>query len=159
MPLRRIPDDSLSAWSRALPDPPAISLLGNQPRSSSSLAHMAHRRPLRPHPWSRRCKAESGGCMGARRSRGHHRRLLGDLFLERKRLEIRMLGENISDRVGDIERNSHSGSRVKFEQTYSRPRPVFTLRSHPRRRLSFSAFAHCGFCAPLLPPAGPAPLI
>lgn len=99
MPLRRIPDDSPSAWSRAPPDPPAISLLGSQPRSSSSLAHMAHRRPLRPHPWSPRCKAERGGCMGARRGRGHHRRFLGDLFLERKRLEIRMMGENISGRV------------------------------------------------------------
>lgn len=96
---------------------------------------------------------------GSQKRPGHHRRLLGDLFLERKRLEIRMMGENISDRVGDIERNPHSGSRVKFEQTYSRPRPVFTLRSHPRRRLSFSASHSCCLCAPLLPPADPAPSI
>lgn len=85
---------------------------------------------------------------GSQKRPGHHRRLLGDLFLERKRLEITMMGENIPDRVGDTERNPHSGSRDTFEQGYSHPRPVFTLRSHPRRRLSFSASHSCGLAHP-----------
>lgn len=96
---------------------------------------------------------------GSQKRLGHHRRLLGDLFLERLRLEIGMMGENISIRVDDIERNPHSGSRDTFEQTNSRPRPVFTLRSHPRRRLFLLRFALLRPCAPLLPPAGPAPSI
>lgn len=140
------------------PTPPAISLLGSAAFILITRAHGASQAspsasmvpPLQSRQWR---------LSGSQKRPGHHRRLLGDLFLERKRLEIRMMGENISERVGDIEPNPHSGSRVNFEQTYSRPRPVFTLRSHPRRRLSFSASHSCGLCAPLLPPAGTAPSI
>lgn len=90
-------------------------------RSSSSLAHMAHRKPLRRQPWSP-CKAERGDRMGARRdlvtpgsSRNRGRHLL------QERLEFRMMGEIIPERVGDIEPNPHAGPRFKFEQTNSTP--------------------------------------
>lgn len=117
-----------------------------RPRSSSSLAHMAQASPsasmvapLQSRQWR---------LSGSQKRPGHHRRLLGDLFSERKRLEIRMMGENISDRVGDIERNPHSGSRVKFEQTYSRPRhqsshSALTLAADfPSPLRTLAAFAH-----------------
>lgn len=81
--------------------------------------------------------------MGARRGRGTSSRILGDLFLERKRLEVRM-GENISDRVGDIERNPHSGSRFNIRSDRFNSLTSPTIRSHPRGRLSFSAFAPRG---------------
>lgn len=97
MPLCRIPDDSLSAWSRVPPDPHAISLLGVgrvHPHHSrtwriAGLSVRIHGRPV--------AKPTVAAVWGPEKP-GHHRRLLGDLFLERKRLEIRMMGENISGR-------------------------------------------------------------
>lgn len=62
--------------------------------------------------------------MGARRGLvtpgRHHRGIVGDIFFEQERLEFRMMGEIISERVGDIDRTPHSGSRFKIEQHSTR---------------------------------------
>lgn len=83
---------------------------------------MAHRNPLALASMVPITNSK-GRPFGARRGlveRGrHHPEIIGDIFLEGERLEIRMMGEIISEQAGDIERNPHSGSRFEFEQTNS----------------------------------------
>lgn len=83
---------------------------------------------------------------GSQKRPGHHRRLLGDLFLERKRLEIRMMGESISDRVGD---RAESALRVArqvrtdiFTSSTSLHTPLSPSPQTPSPLRTLAAFAH-----------------
>lgn len=70
---------------------------------------------------------------GSQKRPGHHRRLLGDLFLERKRLEIRMMGENISGRVA-----TQSGIRTPGRASSSN-RHIHVLNQSSQSALTLAA--------------------
>lgn len=82
-----------------------------KPLASASMFPIA--KPIRATPFEPQRRCQPGR---------HHPGIAGDNLLERERLEIRMMGEIISDQAGDTERNPHSG-HASNSQTNSSPCP------------------------------------
>lgn len=76
------------ARNLAARQPAAFILITRAHAASQASASASMVAPLQRRKWR---------LSGSQKRPGDHHRLLGDHFLERKRLEIRVMGENISD--------------------------------------------------------------